>query len=107
MDLKAWLGTILEGKKLSAALDKCAEAFVENLQDLVDLHDAGKTELETVFPKMLAMKIHAALTELKENGGITNMMEGTTERKPGAQLSEARIAIHAKHEYRTVSGVCL
>ena len=27
--------------------------------------------------------------------------------RPGAPLSEARMAIHAKHEYRTDSGVCL
>ena len=74
MDLQSWLGRFLDGKKLKAAVSKCEDAFIESVEDLLDLYNArGKGELETVFPKMLAVKIDQALAELADSGGVENL----------------------------------
>ena len=62
MDLKTWFSSFLQDKKLQMALDKCDEAMIETLDDLIDLHqDGGKGELQQIFPRMLAMKIDKEL----------------------------------------------
>ena len=86
MDLETWLSRLLEGKKLQIAVTKCENAVIESLADLVDLYESGgKAELETVFPKMLAVKIDNALAKLANDGGL----EGLTTDQGKDQISAA------------------